>query len=81
MPTPTQLVLREVTESLNQHGSIEELLARERGRPIQTVLPKMTADEAIVLPWDPDYSSLPGDGLEWNADALGTRQHWPSRFR
>ncbi len=81
VPAPTQLVLREVAEALDLHGSIAGLLARERGRPILTVLPKMTADDAIVLPWDPDYATLPGDGLDWDAEAVGARRHWPSRFR
>ena len=81
VPTPTQVVLREVAEALEQHGSIAELLARERARPVHTVLPKTAADEATVLPWDPEYASLPGEGLQWSAEALGTRRSWPSRFR
>jgi 8-oxo-dGTP pyrophosphatase MutT (NUDIX family) len=81
VPMPTQVVLREVAEALAHHGSMGELLARERGRSIHPVMPKMTTNDEVVLPWDPEYAALPGDGLEWNTEAIGTRQTWPSRFR
>jgi 8-oxo-dGTP pyrophosphatase MutT (NUDIX family) len=81
VPMPTQVVLREVAEALDHHGSIAELLERERGRPIHPVMPKMTANDEMVLPWDPDYGALAGEGLGWDTEALETRRSWPSRFR
>jgi 8-oxo-dGTP pyrophosphatase MutT (NUDIX family) len=81
VPAPTRLVLRDVAEALGRHGSIGALLEAERGRSIRTVLPKMTGDESIVLPWDPDYAALPGEGIAWDDSLIAARRHWPSRFR
>ncbi len=80
VPAPTQLVLREVAEALDRHGSIEALLEQERGRAIRCVLLKMTDDGRIVLPWDADYATLPGEGLPWDAVGIASRRHWPSRL-
>ena len=81
VPAPTQLVLREVAEALERRGDIPQLLALERDRPIHAVLPKILHDDALVLPWDPEYDSAPGEGHAWDAAAIATRRGWPSRFR
>ena len=61
---PTQFNLMELQTSLDTHGSLPALLAAERDRDIAPVLPKMLreAHTVMMLPWDPDYASAPGEG-------------------
>jgi 8-oxo-dGTP pyrophosphatase MutT (NUDIX family) len=79
VPFATQFVLRELAEELERHGSLAALLAIATTRPILTILPKMLSDEVSVLPWDPDYDTLSGDGITWSAEQVAARDHWPSR--
>jgi 8-oxo-dGTP pyrophosphatase MutT (NUDIX family) len=61
LPPPT---IRNL-EDLAPHASVEAVLAWARARPITAILPKLVpidATIAIVLPWDADYPSLPGEG-------------------
>jgi hypothetical protein len=46
---------------------LESLLEAARPRAVGPILPKLSTEDerlAIVLPWDPSYPSLEGDGLE-----------------
>jgi len=61
LPPPTICNL----EDLSSHKTVEDALEWARKRPFLPILPKLVhkADTlAIVLPWDPEYSSLPGEG-------------------
>lgn len=77
---PTRIVLREVAEAFAQHGSVEALLQRERGRLIRSFLPKISGDNRIALPWDPDYDALPGEGVRSDADGIDARRNWSARL-
>ena len=78
---PTQLVLRELHEELQACGSLERLLSEAAGRRIRSVLPKLVGDPGdVVMPWEPEYDSLPGEGRPWDADGIAARQRWPSRL-
>jgi 8-oxo-dGTP pyrophosphatase MutT (NUDIX family) len=63
LPPPTLRTL----EELAPHPTVEAVLSWAR-RPVAAILPKLVpvpgadAQLAIVLPWDPEYSSLPGEG-------------------
>jgi 8-oxo-dGTP pyrophosphatase MutT (NUDIX family) len=76
---PTLLVLRELAEALSRHGSLAALLERSRDRRVATVLPKLVGG-TVVLPWDPEYDRLPGDGIAWSAADVAARGNWPSRL-
>ena len=61
LPPPT---IRNL-EDLAPHPTIEAALAWARARPVVPILPKLVplgATLAIVLPWDPEYPALPGEG-------------------
>jgi hypothetical protein len=61
LPPPT---IRNL-EDLAPHATVEATLAWARQRPVRAILPKLVpldATLAIVLPWDPEYPSLPGEG-------------------
>jgi 8-oxo-dGTP pyrophosphatase MutT (NUDIX family) len=61
LPPPT---IRNLEELL-PHATVEAALAWARARPVTAILPKLVPLDgtlAIVLPWDPEYPSLPGDG-------------------
>jgi 8-oxo-dGTP pyrophosphatase MutT (NUDIX family) len=79
VPLATQFVLRELAEALYEHRSLATLLAAADTRQVVPVLPKMVAGEVSVLPWDPHYNLLPGEGLSWSAEQTAARRGWPSR--
>jgi hypothetical protein len=72
--------LRELSEALARHGSLGALLARARDRPVRTVLPKLIDGRTVVLPWDPEYAYVPGDGITWAAADIAARAGWPARL-
>jgi 8-oxo-dGTP pyrophosphatase MutT (NUDIX family) len=62
LPPPT---LRNL-EDLAPHGTVGEALEWAGRRPFTAILPKLVPQGetlAIVLPWDPEYDALPGEGL------------------
>ena len=62
LPPPTQRTLEELLAC----GSLSAMRARAEVEPVQAVLPKLTVVEdviTIVLPWDPLYAELEGEGL------------------
>ncbi|HMN47205.1 MAG TPA: hypothetical protein PKE27_21685 [Povalibacter sp.] len=77
---PTQCNLHDLQATLTRYGSLDALLAGEATRKVMPILPKMFRAEsrmAVVMPWDADYESSPGDGLPV-ADC-GALQELPSR--
>lgn len=81
MTPPTRIVLRELSSALQEHGTVAALLERERNRPIRPVLPKLTDDGVVVLPWDPEYTTVNGGGIGWDARGIAERAAWPSRHK
>ena len=80
LTVPTHLVLRELFEALALHGSLHSLLERERNRNVRTVLPKLMDDRSVVMPWDPDYEEMPGEGHPWDGVGIAERAGWPKRL-
>jgi 8-oxo-dGTP pyrophosphatase MutT (NUDIX family) len=80
---PTCVELRELAALLgsarDRSGDGEALLGLARRRAIRTVLPKILRGEA-VMPWDPEYASLPGAGIPWDAAACSERGDCASRW-
>jgi 8-oxo-dGTP pyrophosphatase MutT (NUDIX family) len=61
LPPPTLCTL----EDLAPHATLEAALAWARSRTLVAILPKLAPlgeTLAIVLPWDPEYPALPGEG-------------------
>lgn len=80
LSAPTQLVLRELDESLQRHPSLTDLLAGAPATRIQPVMPKLVEDDVLVFPWAADYLQVPGDGIAWDPAAIAARQGWPDRL-
>lgn len=62
LPPPT---IRNL-EDLAVHATVDAALAWARGRVVAPILPKLVPLDdtiAIVLPWDPEYAALPGEGI------------------
>ena len=77
LPPPT---IRNL-EDLAPHVTVEAALAWARARPFTAILPKLVPlgeTLAIVLPWDPEYATLPGEGIVIDPAHPVARQ--PSRF-
>lgn len=83
MAPPTWLALRELAERARvaprSHAGVAGLLPQE----VTPVLPKIVgsgADACIVFPWDEDYASFAGEGIEWAPHLKRARAGWPSRL-
>lgn len=62
---PTLLTLEDLAESHARHGGLEAMLRAERGRPTPPVMPRIEAGPSgvsVVMPWDPRYGSVAGEG-------------------
>ena len=67
IPPPTRLMLADVANAWERHGSLQAMLAAEAGRPVPRVLPKLVEREegrVTLFPWDPEYAAAPGEGSE-----------------
>src|SRR5262245_41463982 len=68
LPPPT---LRNL-EDLAEYDSLDALFAAARTRVIAPILPKFAQLEgaalALLLPWDAEYATTPGDGVDFPAD-------------
>ncbi|HEX6835591.1 MAG TPA: NUDIX domain-containing protein [Polyangia bacterium] len=77
LPPPT---IRNL-EELAAHVTVDAALAWARGRVFAPILPKLVPLDdtiAIVLPWDPEYAALPGEGIVIEPTHPTARP--PSRF-
>jgi 8-oxo-dGTP pyrophosphatase MutT (NUDIX family) len=75
---PTFFVLEDLRLTLALHGSLEQLLRGERARQVPPITPRLAAQGAgfdAVLPWEPEYPALPGEG-----ECLDV-QRWPQLAR
>ena len=64
---PTLLTLEDLADSYARHGGLDAMLAAERGRATPPVMPRIEAraDEfRVVMPWDPGYAAIPGEGCQ-----------------
>ncbi len=80
-PTRMSLLDLQLTHAL--HGSLLAMLYAEQARPIVPILPRLvgpTEARVAVYPWDPDYSSLPGDGIGLAGEAPAYLRRLPSRL-
>jgi 8-oxo-dGTP pyrophosphatase MutT (NUDIX family) len=80
---PTRMSLLDLQLTHSRHGSLDALLLAERGRPIVPILPRLVgpAEARIaVYPWDPDYASLPGEGIALAGEAPEHLRRLPSRL-
>jgi 8-oxo-dGTP pyrophosphatase MutT (NUDIX family) len=65
MAPPTLATLQDLFSSHRRHGSAEAMLEGERARDVPAILPKIVPSGdafEVVLPWDPAYAALPGEG-------------------
>ena len=62
---PTLATLEDLWRSHARHGDIDTMLEAEGQREVPPILPKMIARDPtaveVVLPWDPQYPTLPGE--------------------
>jgi 8-oxo-dGTP pyrophosphatase MutT (NUDIX family) len=68
---PTLLTLEDLADCHRRHGSLPAMLVAEADRETPPVMPRieLAADGArVVMPWDPSYSQVPGEGCEAATD-------------
>jgi 8-oxo-dGTP pyrophosphatase MutT (NUDIX family) len=85
MAPPTLATLQDLWTSHRRHGSLAGMIEGERDRAVPPILPKLvraTADEVeAVLPWDPEYAALPGEGSPQRVDCPTYLREFPARRR
>lgn len=65
MVPPTLLTLEDLADCRARHGSLRAMLVAERHRATPPIMPKIQAADDffhIVMPWDPRYAGLSGEG-------------------
>jgi 8-oxo-dGTP pyrophosphatase MutT (NUDIX family) len=65
MVPPTILTLEDLAESHRKHGSLPGMLAAERHRETPAITPRIAVTSSayrVVMPWDPGYLDVPGEG-------------------
>ncbi len=65
VPPPTLLTLEDLRDSYTENGSLQAMLSAESPRPTPAVMPRieLRAHEfRIVMPWDPGYGQVAGEG-------------------
>jgi 8-oxo-dGTP pyrophosphatase MutT (NUDIX family) len=65
VPAPTMRNIEDVQACYEQYGSVAALLAAESGRLVLPILPKAVETEQgkiVLMPWDADYHTTPGEG-------------------
>lgn len=80
---PTRMSLLDLQLTHARHGTLAGLLQAERSRPVVPILPRLVgpADARVaVYPWDPDYATLPGEGIELPGRAPEHLRRLPSRL-
>lgn len=79
---PTLYNLMQLDASLREHSSLGALLSHVAQQRIMPVLPKMIRDveTTMVLPWDPQYPQLAGEGAPPHLQYPRTLLNLPSRM-
>lgn len=83
MMPPTWISLLDLQLTHALHGTLVRMLQAERRRPIMPILPRLVGppdDLVAVYPWDPDYASLPGEGIALAGEAPAHLRRLPSRL-
>ena len=68
---PTLVVLHDLRLSFEAHGSMPQMLQAERQRPVPPLMPRtqrVGGEVVAVMPWDPLYPELDGQGLSLQRD-------------
>jgi 8-oxo-dGTP pyrophosphatase MutT (NUDIX family) len=68
---PTLLTLEDLSESFARHGSLAAMLEAERGRATPPVMPRIDVrgdSVSVVMPWDPGYGNVAGEGCGAGAE-------------
>jgi 8-oxo-dGTP pyrophosphatase MutT (NUDIX family) len=80
---PTIATLEDLWHSHASHGGLAPMLEAERWREVPPILPKgrIVGDGTfeILLPWDREYASAPGEGCVTTMDYPRYLQRMPSR--
>jgi len=77
---PTLYTAAELAAALQEHDSLDAALSARADRPIPPLLPKLVpGTTTVVLPWDPEYAALPGEGTPADAVIADILRRLPSR--
>jgi len=78
---PTLCNLMELDACLHAHDSLAAMLENAKQRRIVPILPKLiqNAGTVVVLPWDPEYARLAGEGAPAGIEYPRVLLELPSR--
>jgi 8-oxo-dGTP pyrophosphatase MutT (NUDIX family) len=63
---PTRYTLVDLQASIERHRTLDALMRAESRRHVAAIMPKLVKGDGsttIVLPWDPEYASIAGEGV------------------
>lgn len=83
LPPAQRCVLDDLRHAALETASAAELLAATAGRPVPPVMPRITREGSrvtVVMPWDPEYDDLPGEGYPLRGPAPGYLARLPMRL-
>lgn len=62
--TPTMGATVELAAALQEHATLASLLAAQAGRDVISIMPKVIpGTRTVIMPWDPEYPDIPGEGI------------------
>lgn len=79
---PTRYTLADLAESLAEHGTLARLILAEAAREVPPIMPKGTRIDGrmtVLMPWDPAYYSVPGEGTPPDVVIPERYRRYPSR--
>lgn len=79
---PTRYSLANLAAALREHGSLDQLMRAESERSVAPITPKMIRVEKrfmVLMPWDTEYPSTPGEGTVPDAEVSAQYHRFPSR--
>lgn len=79
---PTYFNLLELSSRWSSLGSLESLCAATRALPLAPIMIKLLREPqglVALMPWDAQYSLVPGEGVDWPTEALERFKILPSR--
>jgi 8-oxo-dGTP pyrophosphatase MutT (NUDIX family) len=83
MMPPALLSLIDLQQTFERHCSLSRLLGEEAARQTPPILPRLSVlgdGTVAVYPWDPEYPSLGGEGIELGAEPPAHLRSLPPRM-
>lgn len=77
---PTLYTTVELVAALQEHATLPALLSAQTSRSVVPMMPKvLPGTRTVIMPWDPEYPDVPGEGTPPGREFPATLRALPSR--